>query len=264
MTFREKIAHAQTFLFVPGDRPERFAKAVNSGADVIILDLEDAVADDQKNDAREAVADWLTDSPHAVVRINAAGTSWHREDLAMISAFDCAVMVPKSEEPFVCMLPVIPLIETAAGILNAVEICRGTMRPAFGSIDLAAQLRVDPDDRDALATARSTLVLAAAAAGVAAPIDGVTTALSDSGRLADDVHYARRLGFTGKLCIHPSQIAPVHHTLAPTAAEITWAERIVGAAGGGAIALDGSMVDKPVIERARRILGLVTEPGLGR
>ncbi|MCE5288594.1 MAG: CoA ester lyase, partial [Nocardiaceae bacterium] len=99
MTIREKIAQAQAFLFVPGDRPERFAKAVNSGADVIILDLEDAVADERKSSARDAVADWLAHSPDAVVRINAAGTCWHEEDVAMTSAFDCAVMVPKAESP---------------------------------------------------------------------------------------------------------------------------------------------------------------------
>ncbi|MCE5292844.1 MAG: CoA ester lyase, partial [Nocardiaceae bacterium] len=150
--------------------------------------------------------------------------------------------------------PVIPLIETAAGVLNAVEVCRDTVRPAFGSIDLAAQLGIDPQNRDALATARSTLVLAAAAAGVAAPIDGVTTALSDPGRLADDIRNARRLGFTAKLCIHPSQIAPTKQALAPTGIDIEWAERVISAAGNGAIAIDGAMVDKPVIERARQIL----------
>jgi citrate lyase subunit beta/citryl-CoA lyase len=251
---REALAAARTFLFVPGDRPDRFAKAAGSRADAIILDLEDAVADERKDIARQAVANFLRKSPHAVVRINAAGTTWHNDDVAMISEFDCAVMIPKSEEPFHARQPVIPLIETAAGILNAAAICRGNVRPAFGSIDLAAQLGVDPNDREALATARSTLVLAAAAVGTAAPIDGVTTALRDDSALTDDVRYARRMGFSGKLCIHPSQISPAHEALAPSDDAIAWAERVLGASRSGVAAVDGTMVDKPVIARARHIL----------
>lgn len=251
--FAAALAAARTFLFVPGDRPERFSKAANSGADVVILDLEDAVAEERKELARRAVEAWLKESPQVVVRVNAAGTRWHADDLAMVAEQGCGVMMPKATTRLELDQLTIPLIETAAGVLNAREICAGTVRPAFGSIDLATELGVDPNDRDAFATARSLLVLAAAAAGTAPPIDGVTTALNDNSRLIDDLNYASCLGFTGKLCIHPSQIGPVHDTLAPTAESIAWAERILKAEGG-ASAIDGEMVDKPVIERARRIL----------
>lgn len=169
---------SRSFLFVPGDRPDRFAKAAASGADVVVLDLEDAVAPGRKEQAREHVRHWLSGGNRAVVRINAAGTPWHDDDVAAVGAA-VAVMVPKAEEPLDLGVPTIPLIETAAGVLNAVAICAGkcVLRPALGSVDLAAQLGVDHRSHEALRHARSDLVLAAAAAGCGAPIDGVTTAL---------------------------------------------------------------------------------------
>jgi citrate lyase subunit beta/citryl-CoA lyase len=152
---------------------------------------------------------------------------------------------------------VLPLIETAAGVLAADQLLAvpGVVRAAFGSIDLSAQLGVDPNDHQAFLFTRSRLVLAAAAAGVAGPLDGVTTDVADDERLAADSRHAAALGFTGKLCIHPRQLPTVHAAFGPTAEELDWAARVVAAAGDGAVTtLDGKMVDKPVVDRARRML----------
>ena len=153
---------------------------------------------------------------------------------------------------------VIPLIETASGVTAALDICStsGVQRVAFGSIDLATQLGVDPLDRQALSWARSTLVLASAAANLAPPIDGVTTALVDSTATVDDYRYARRLGMSGKLCVHPAQVSIVHQAARPTDEEIAWAKKILARADpdGGATTVDGEMIDRPILERAKRLL----------
>ena len=271
---------ARTFLFVPGNRPDRFAKAEAAGADVVVIDLEDAVAPDDKDAARSDVAQWLSSGHAAVVRINGADTQWFDGDIAILAAVGinnpagaaegvgAGAMLAKAEASEIVSrvatasnAPVIPLIETAVGVLNAPGIAAtpGVARIAFGAIDFAAELGVDPDDREALLHARSTLVLASAAARVASPVDGVTTALRDAEKLTDDVGYAARIGFRGKLCIHPSQVAAVHDRLAPTDDQVAWARRIVDAtrADGSAVAVDGHMVDPPVVARAQQILTAV-------
>ncbi|MCM3894666.1 MULTISPECIES: HpcH/HpaI aldolase/citrate lyase family protein [Gordonia] len=271
---------ARTFLFVPGNRPDRFAKAEAAGADVVVIDLEDAVAPDDKDAARSDVAQWLSSGHAAVVRINGADTQWFDGDIAMLAAVGinnpagaaegvgAGAMLAKAEASEIVSrvatasnAPVIPLIETAVGVLNAPGIAAtpGVARIAFGAIDFAAELGVDPDDREALLHARSTLVLASAAARVASPVDGVTTALRDAEKLTDDVGYAARIGLRGKLCIHPSQVAAVHDRLAPTDDQLAWARRIVDAtrADGSAVAVDGHMVDPPVVARAQQILAAV-------
>lgn len=259
---RSTLASARTFLFVPGDRPERFTKANTAGADAVVLDLEDAVSEESKNEARSHVAAWLTHSPGAVVRVNAEHTRWFTDDMAIVSEFRCAVMIPKAVGRLSVDFrgPIIPLVETAAGVTTAREVCSspGVVRAAFGSIDLAAQLGIDADDRIALAYARSALVLASAAAGVAAPIDGVTTAIDNAEQISSDTAHALRLGFTGKLVIHPRQIAPVHSALQPTLEQIDWARRVLAATTHASVTtVDGAMVDKPVIDRARRILSTI-------
>jgi citrate lyase subunit beta/citryl-CoA lyase len=263
------VAAARTFLFVPGDRPDRFSKAADSGADVVILDLEDAVAADRKREARDHVRAWLSEGNRAAVRVNSDGTSWYADDVAMIA--DCsgslaAVMVPKAECPerlatLSEALPagtgIIPLIETAVGVLHAPGVCAAAsvVRPAFGSVDLAAQLGVDHRAHAAFQHARSSLVLAAAAAGCAAPIDGVTTGIADEDSLRADLVHATALGFTGKLCIHPRQVAPANEFLIPSGAELEWARQVVAAGqSGSATAHDGQMIDRPVVLRAEAIL----------
>ncbi|HEX3610596.1 MAG TPA: CoA ester lyase [Sporichthyaceae bacterium] len=260
----QDLASVTSLLFVPGHRPDRFAKAADSGAGAIILDLEDAVAPEAKVEAREHVAKWLAGGGGGIVRINAPGTPWHDDDLAAVAGHP--VMLPKAESAeqvatVVAALgtdaAVLPLVETAAGVLAADEFLalRGVVRAAFGSIDLSAQLGVDPNDYQAFLFARSRLVLASAAAGVAGPVDGVTTDVTDDDRLAADAAHGAGLGFTGKMCIHPRQLQVVHTAFDPTAEELEWARRVVQAAGDGAVTtLDGKMVDKPVVDRARRTL----------
>ena len=264
------VASARTFLFVPGDRLDRFGKAAASGADLVILDLEDAVSPQRKRDAREYVRVWLAQPNQAVVRINAEGTPWHADDVAMLcgqaTGTVVAVMVPKAEDPgrlenLFPSLPagtgIIPLIETAAGVLRSAAICAAgrVIRAAFGSVDLAAELGVDHQAKDALQHARSALVLAAAAAGCAGPVDGVTTSVADDAALEDDLEHAVALGFTGKLCIHPSQVKAANRRLSPAEADIEWARQVVAAGESGSVTvLDGQMVDRPVVLRAQAVL----------
>lgn len=254
-------------LFVPGDRPERFAKAIATGADAVILDLEDAVATEAKDHARTGLAQTIAAiSPMTLpllLRINAAGTSWHANDIAAANGLPlAAILLPKAENPETVRqvaaasgLPVIALIETAAGLAAAEDIAKACRRLAFGSIDFAADLGC-AHTRDALLLARTRLVLAARLAGQASPVDGVTTAIHDAAVIEDDARYAVSLGFGGKLLIHPAQIAPARAGFAPGEAEIAWAHKIVAAARitGAAVAVDGAMVDAPVVARAERIL----------
>ncbi|MGW1783986.1 HpcH/HpaI aldolase/citrate lyase family protein [Streptomyces sp. NPDC002143] len=256
------LASARTLLFVPGHRPDRFAKAAVSGADAIVLDLEDAVGPDAKTQARENVRAWLADGGTGIVRINAPGTPWYEEDVAAVDAGPCTVMLPKASQPgqVASLLDrlapgsrVLPLLETAVGVLDARSVCAvpGVVRAAFGSVELG----VDPDDRTALAYARSQIVLASAAAGVAPPLDGVTTAVDDEPGLTADTAHAAVLGFTGKLCIHPRQVPVVHTAFAPPRQERERAREIVDAAGDGSVAVvNGRMIDKPVVDRARHLL----------
>lgn len=182
-------------------------------------------------------------------------------ELAAHAGTGCAVMVPKAENPRVLASltghPVIALIESAAGVLAAADIAEidGVVRLALGTFDLATQLGVDPVDAEALAATRGAVVLASAAAGLTGPVDGVTAAIDDAERLTADTAYARRLGFAGKLCIHPRQLTPVAAAFRPSEEELAWARRIVDAADATGVAqVDGAMVDKPVVERAQRLL----------
>jgi len=247
-------------LFVPAHRPDRFAKAAASGADGLILDLEDAVPAAEKDAARAALAVDFTTLP-VLVRVNARGTSWHDADLRAVKALRPAgVILPKTASAQdVAMLrqatglPVLALIESAEGLAAARSIAAGgAARLVFGSIDFCADLGV-AHDRDVLLPVRSELVLASRLAGIAAPVDGVTVALDDPEACEDDARHARRLGMTGKLCIHPRQIDAVQRAFLPSAAEITWAQRVL-ASGDGAVSVDGAMVDEPVRIRARAIL----------
>jgi citrate lyase subunit beta/citryl-CoA lyase len=271
MMIDKRLAAARTLLFVPGHRPDHFATAAASGADVIILDLEDAVAPQRKEQARENVARYLDDAGPAVVRINAAGVPWHEADLAMLGARACAVMLPKAEDPdpieqLTARLrpdtPIIPLLETANGVLRAAALCAcpGVGRAAFGSLDLASQLGVDPTDRDALEHAQSTIVLASASGGLPGSIDGVTTTVTDDQAIRADAEHGRRLGFTAKMCIHPNQLAAVRAVFTPSAEQQNWARAVLAAADGSATVLDGHMIDKPVVARARRLLAAAAGP----
>lgn len=258
-----------SYLFVPGNRPERFDKALAAGAGAIIVDLEDAVPADAKTAARDAAAMWLTPQKPALVRINAVNTPWFSDDLAMcIERGVTAIVLPKAEELDELALiadrsrdgiAVLPLIESARGIANASAISteRNVRRLIFGSIDFRLDLGIDADDADELLYFRSQLVLASRLAQLHAPVDGVTTDLQDDARLTADALRAKRLGFGGKCCIHPRQVDVVNRSFSPTSEEIAWARKVLSAAraaGGAAVALDGEMLDRPVYARAEGIL----------
>ena len=264
---------ARSYLFVPGNRPERFAKALASGADAVVLDLEDAVADDAKSSARDAIARWAAAAPAAqreriVVRINDAASAHFADDLRLLrEAAMLDVMLPKAEheEPLVAVrqaLPgarLLPLVETARGIAHceAVAAASGVVRLVFGTLDLALDLELDiAVDNEPLAEAASRLVIASRLAGLALPVAGVTPQVDDEARLMADFDWARRRGFGAKLCIHPRQVPAVHAALAPNDVELEWARRVIAAdaASPGAALLDGRMVDRPVVLQAQRTL----------
>ncbi|MFT6533770.1 MAG: citrate lyase subunit beta/citryl-CoA lyase [Limimaricola cinnabarinus] len=257
------VSTLRSFLFVPANRPERFAKAAASGADAVILDLEDAVAREDKEAARAALDTRFTDLP-VIVRVNAIGTEWHDADLAALRALGvAAVMLPKSETPETVsevhrqlggQMPLLALVESAQGLANArtIAAAQGVARLVFGSIDYCADLGC-AHLREILQPARAELVLASRLAGIAAPVDGVTTDLSDPEITRSDASHARDHGMTGKLCIHPKQVAPTIAAFLPSDVERDWARRVL-AAGDGAVAVDGAMVDEPVRIRARTIL----------
>jgi citrate lyase subunit beta/citryl-CoA lyase len=257
---------ARSYLFVPGDRPERFAKACASGAHAVIVDLEDAVAPEQKAAARTALANWLNPQQPVLVRINAADTAWFGEDCTLAGRPGVAgIMLPKAERladlealRTAGAAAVLPLIETAVGYdqARALASAPGVQRLVFGSIDFQLDLGIDGEEEELLAF-RSGLVLASRLAGVAAPVDGVSTALDDPAQLAADATRARRLGFGGKLCIHPKQVPGVNAAFSPSAQDVRWAQRVLEAAAGAngaAVAVDGKMVDRPVLLRAQAIV----------
>lgn len=263
----------RSFLFVPGHRPDRFDKALASGADAVILDLEDAVGLQDKGAARQAVAAWLSSQRPAMVRINGSETPWFEDDCAILGRAGVrGVVVSKAERvediarvAAACGgAPVLPLIETAAGLeaVEALARAPGVSRLVFGSIDFQVDLGIDGDGEELLVF-RSRLVLASRLAGLQAPVDGVSLAVDDPVALAADADRGRRLGFGGKLCIHPRQVETVNQAFTPSAESVAWARRVVEAiaqAQGGAVAVDGKMVDRPVLLKAQRILSLATGP----
>lgn len=262
----------RTVLFVPGSRPERFEKALGAGADAVIIDLEDAVEQDRKAEARQHIRDFAERRPDVsfLLRINDATTTWFRDDLALCEQLDgvCAVVLPKAESAAQISVvagigkTVLPIIESARGVLALSELAgaKGVDRLSFGSLDLMLELGTTADTAAAhvlLEHVRCQILLHSAAHALAQPLDGVYPDFSDLSGLQAHAQHMREMGFAGMLCIHPAQIAPIHSAFAPTAAEQDWARRVVDIAektGSSAFQLDGKMVDVPVIERARRIL----------
>lgn len=262
--------HGPALLFCPGDRPDRFARAA-AAADTVILDLEDAVGPDGKDDARDAVTAALAalEPARVLVRVNAPGTGWHAADVAALAAHpDVAVMLPMAATPTevraLAPRPVVALCETARGVLAAPEIaaapnCAGLM---WGSEDLVADLggrggRTPGGGYPAAVEhARIRILYAARAAGVA-PVDTVLVALDDTATLRADSADAAAAGFTAKACIHPKQVPVVREAFRPTDAEVAQAREVLGAAtahDGGVFRLHGRMVDAPVLTRAREVL----------
>jgi citrate lyase subunit beta/citryl-CoA lyase len=271
------VRHARSLLFVPATRPERFAKALESGASAVIMDLEDAVAQDSKDSARAQLVAQLPQLSAAqlqrtAVRVNAVDSRFHADDVAALrdwAARGVTVMLPKSESAdAIAQLAqqlgpqgqIVALVESLAGLdaLDALARAPQVVRLAFGHLDFQLDLgmRCSPDEPE-LNSTRFAFVAASRRAGLPPPVDGVTTDLGNAERLALDTQRARAFGFGGKLCIHPAQVPVVNQTLGHTEAERDWAERVLTGAEahkGAAFSLDGKMVDLPVIRLAQTIL----------
>jgi citrate lyase subunit beta / citryl-CoA lyase len=261
----------RSWLFGPGHSERILARVFDAGADEALLDLEDAVPPEQKGRARALVADAL--AGHAGwVRVNRPGTDLCAADLAAVGGLASGLRLPKVESAADVAwvrerldgrdVPLTAAIETAPGVLRAVEIAAapGVVSLAFGNVDFGLEVGVDPADDQATLYARSYLVIASRAAGIEPPSDGVWARYRDLDGLRDEAARARRLGFFGKSAIHPSQVPVINEVFSPTADELDWARRVVAAfaaSAGAATRLDdGEMVDVPVAERARRLLGL--------
>lgn len=276
------LALARSFLFVPATRPERFSKALASGADAVIIDLEDAVAAGEKAQARQLLAQaWpslaASGRDRVLVRVNAASTAWHGDDLALLHGLGVvSVVVAKAEHADQLLnvaavlgseCALVALIESVAGLDAADALARSpqVLRLAFGNLDFQADagLACGHDEAE-LMPVRLALLLASRRAQLPSPIDGVTADLQDAVQLERDLLRSRNGGFGAKLCIHPSQVAAANATFTPSPAEMDWARRVIAAsqaAGGGVVSLDGRMVDAPVLRLAQRMLASVQTTG---
>lgn len=269
----------RSLLFSPGDRPEMMRKAPTTGADVVVFDLEDAVAPARKDDARAAVAALLSDAGfdpdvEVAVRLNAGSTAAADVDALPSDGRLDAVMVPKASDAgdvtaVAEMLadrglsvPVLALVETAAGVLSAREIAAALPTDAlcFGAEDLTADLGATrTDEGTEVLYAREHVVLAARAAGVDV-LDTVYTDFGDTGGLAEESAFAATLGFDGKAAIHPAQVSVINDAFTPDADAVAWAERVLAARDDadaddrGVFEVDGEMIDAPLVARAERIL----------
>lgn len=282
---------ARSWLFVPADSERKLARAGESGAGAVILDLEDSVGPDRKPLAREMAAAWLRTrgaSPSAWVRVNALGTGLTMADLAaLVSARPAGIVLPKcsGREDLVRLdaalsaleareglsegsIAVLPIVTETPAALFALREYAGAPRLAaltWGGEDLAAALGAKANRREdggwdePYRLARSLTLIAAAAAGVPA-LDTVHAAARDLEGLRRDCAEGRRLGFAGRLAIHPAQVPVIEEAYAPTAEERAWAEAVIAAFDAaptaGVVSLDGRMIDRPHLVQARRILGL--------
>lgn len=266
------LSTARSFLFAPASDERKLAKALDAGADAVIADLEDAVVAAEKERAR-GVATSLLREPRAdvlrLVRVNPVGTPWFADDLAAARELELdGIVLPKATPDAAPALaglgaPVVAIVETAAGVRLAYELAvvPEVACLMLGAVDLGLELGLEPrPDGLELLYARSSLVVASAAAGLRAPLDQVWVDVRDGEGLRRDCALGRSLGFRGKACVHPAQVPVVNEAYAPSQDELGWAQEVVeayeraAAEGAGAVALDGEMIDLPVVERARQLL----------
>jgi citrate lyase subunit beta/citryl-CoA lyase len=264
---------ARSFLFAPGSEERKLVRALDSGADAVVADLEDAVAPEEKGAARDLathlVGDARTESLR-LLRVNGVGTEWHDADLTAVSGRGLdGIVLPKATDAAVRAvggrvdLPIVAIVETARGLRDAFAVASHEQVAVLllGAVDLGLDLGLEQrDDGQEILFARSSLVVDSAAAGLRGPVDRVWVDVRDLEGLARDCAFARSLGFRGKALVHPDQVAPTHEAFAPTASELRRAREIVAAYdravgdGQGVVALDGDMIDAPVAERARELL----------
>jgi citrate lyase beta subunit len=269
------LTQLRSLLFAPGNDQRKLEKALASEAHAVVCDLEDAVPPADKDAARELTRRTLVTTAKGrdpllrMVRINSVGTAYWEDDVHVVHALDLdAVVLPKATPETVEALgddgpPLVAIVETAAGLRLAYETARSrrVAALALGAVDLGVELALEPrEDGLEILYARSAVVVDSAAAGIRAPFDVVRLDWQDEARLEAECRLARSLGFGGKLCIHPAQLPVVNRVFGPAAEDVAWASRVLEAydealsTGRGAVALDGQMIDLPVVERARRIL----------
>lgn len=268
------ISNSRSFLFVPGNRPERFLKAAESGADAVIIDLEDSVPLGAKSVARDLIAEqWtalMASGAIVVVRANSPETDIGKEDLRILANLQGlhGVMIPKCESKETLQyvsraMPqtsILPIIESAAGFVALSEIAAeaNVSRLVVGHIDFLADTGMQcAEDQRELDTLRFNVAMFTRKFNLSPAIDGVTVSVDDAALIRNDTLRSVRFGFGGKLCIHPKQVAVVHETLAPSSQELDWAKRVLVAIAdsqGAAVQLDGKMVDLPVVLQAQRLI----------
>ena len=254
----------RSILFLPASNPRAIARAREAGADLVVLDLEDAVKPDAKAIARKAAVEAVASSwtMPVAIRINGVGSRWHSLDLDAVARSKADyVVVPRAISAHLIRdvaetvrKPVLAMIETAAGVLAAGEIAHACAGLIAGTNDLRADLRLPLDaSREPISTALQMTVLAARAAGVAA-FDGVFNSLDDADGFLAEAEAGRRLGFDGKSLIHPDQIAPCHRAFAPSSSEVERARALVDAFHGGAERFGNEMIERMHVEAAQRVL----------
>lgn len=264
------LKSARSFLFVPGDRPERFDKAAASGAHAFIIDLEDAVSPEDKADARFNIIKYLNEveGGNILVRINDAESAFYEDDLDVAQHPNLSgVILPKANTRHVTELvyklerSVWPLVETIQGVSEVNEFAHlpNVNRMLLGTIDLSLEMGVDmahPGGKSMLDHARFKLVSASGMAALSAPIDGVFPSLDDEPGLISAAEYAKATGMGGMMCIHPRQIGAVHTAFAPSVTDIEWAKAVIEASANekSSFRFRGQMIDKPVLDGARAIL----------
>jgi citrate lyase subunit beta/citryl-CoA lyase len=251
----------RSLLFVPANRPDLAAKALRNSPDLVVLDLEDAVPPEAKQQARVTaaqVAEELRERVALCIRVNAPSSPWFRDDVDSLPAGIAAVVIPKWEAPIEVGFPVIAGLETVRGVADARN-AFGTTEIAcyFGAEDYIADLGgVRTSENLEVLHARSTVAVAARLAGIPA-LDMVTLDFGDDDRFTTEAAGARAMGFAGKLCIHPRQVTLANQAFVPSAEEVARASRLLAAyaaAGGGVVAFEGQMVDEVVAVLARRVL----------
>lgn len=263
----------RSFLFVPGARPDRFAKAVAAGADAAIIDLEDAVLPGDKDKARAEVLAWVADwsGKGLAVRINSPRTAYGCADIAALASSGVLskldfIMVPKAEtavdmeivaEALGSDVPLVAVMESGRSLANVHEVAaKATGGMLFGGADFSASLGADLANWDAMLTARGLVAAACGAAGIPA-YDVPYLDVKDPTGLTETTHKARLMGFSGRACIHPDQVSLVNAAFTPSEADIADAQAIIdalNAADGGAVLHKGKLVDRPVILAAERVL----------
>jgi citrate lyase subunit beta/citryl-CoA lyase len=282
-------AGLRSFLFAPGNHPRKLEKVFQCGADAVILDLEDAVPLADKEATRAVVVAAMKQPRPArgYVRINGFDSRYWMNDLeAVVGAWLDGIVLPKSEGPEQIRavdvriaqmerragmregtLELMPIIETAKGVESATAIAAASARVkrlSFGGGDYTHDLDLiwTPEENE-LAYARAKLTHASRVAGIEPPIDTVVLQIKDTPRFRLSAHNGRRMGFQGKLCIHPDQVAPCHEVFTPSAEEVAHARAVVAAfqaaekAGSASIQLNGYFIDYPIVYKAQRIIALM-------